>query len=113
MYLFLVHSYLASKIKKMERPEEKVTMGLKRSFKLLMDCEIVKKQPCSLKNAEKLLNVRRKEPPILRIYKEFYLKNPKSTKNLKKYVKDGASKIRESVRKASKTCKSVRKVSKT
>ena len=113
MYLFLVHSYLASKIKKMERPEEKVTMGLKRSFKLLMDCEIVKKQPCSLKNAEKLLNVRREEPPILRIYKEFYLKNPKSTKNLKKYVKNGASKTRESVRKVSKTCKSVRKVSKT
>ena len=64
----------------MERPEEKVTMGLKRSLKLLMGCEIVKKQPRLLKNVEKLLNVRRKEPPILRIYKEFTWKIQRAQK---------------------------------
>ena len=32
MYLFFVHSYVASKIEKKEKMEEKVTMGLKINF---------------------------------------------------------------------------------
>ena len=32
MYLFFVHSYLASKIEKKEKMEEKNTMRLKKSF---------------------------------------------------------------------------------
>ena len=32
MYLFFVHSYVASEIERTEKIEEKVTMGLKRNF---------------------------------------------------------------------------------
>ena len=39
-----------------------------------------------VKNAKKLLNVRRKESSIWRINKEFYLKNPNNLTSLKKFV---------------------------
>ena len=49
--------------------------------------EIVKKQLRLLNNAKNLLNVRREESSIWRINKDFYLKNSKSSTNIKKYLK--------------------------
>ena len=72
-------------------------MGLKRNFsnhwfmvRLNLSSDNVRnceKKLCSWKNAKKLLNVRREESSIWRISKEFYLKNPKSLLNLKKYIR--------------------------
>ena len=60
-------------------------------------------QPLLLKNAKKLLNVRRKVSPIWHINKDFYLKNPMSPTSLEKRIKNGASKTRKSDKIISKT----------
>ena len=71
MYLFFVHSSVASKIEKKEKMEEKVTMKFKRSFSnhwlmvrlnsSLDDARNWKETTTFVKECEKLLNVRRKE----------------------------------------------------
>ena len=91
MYLFFVHSYVASKNGKetndgiKEELLESLIYG-KIEFTFGQRKKLWKKT-MFVKECEKLLNVRRKESSIWRISKEFYLKNPKSLLNLKKYIR--------------------------
>ena len=72
----------------------------------MWDC---KETTTFVKECGKIIECKKKGTPNFKYIQGILLEKSKEHKNLKKYVKDGASKIRESVRKASKTCKSVRK----